>query len=687
MVVASTTLNSLYHNNYYNITKDDYYINKDDIDEYYDPNSRFISYDGSGAQLWPGAVHIAGILALTATVLSMVSILSHLKNYRKPHLQRFVVRIIGMVPIYALTSWASLVSLDAAFYLDAVRDIYEAFVIYCFFNLLINYLGGERSILILLHGRPPTRHVMPVSIFIKDMDVGDPYSFLFLKRGILQYVYIKPILAAVTLILKWFEKYHDGLIAVQSGYFWVSLIFNVSCTLTLYCLAMFYMCTKEDLRPYRPVPKFLCVKAVIFFSFWQGFAISVLAWLNVIPGDEYISVAIQDFLICVEMVAAAIAHWYAFSYQDYYNPYVLSARMPMKYAFKDAIGMKDVIEDTLETLRGSRFNYRTFEPAEGMAHIGASRTSRIMAGLRYASGGASKYWVTEPNQRTALLSGGNTISNVNNAENQDYNLDFPDQLDVEVEAMYDHSRKLGRYGDYNFPVIDGNYGILRNTGKPVSSSSTIGKRKETLSKKKHNGLKVREKPRQLSDVVPPFRPGCVDLVKEVKDESGRHLESYVEAIEQITTSSSSHGQSSASALPILDPFVLGVRLPPNVPLQPQNHYKQPDYTTPITRNHRQNEKPLSNSVNSIKGSNHFKSNNNPSQQSPFKILNKNSSNITKSKPISINGSSREAEKRRVENSDNEEENDPLGASRNVNYLSQSMRSLEKNIWKENIWDS
>ncbi|CAG8576672.1 1810_t:CDS:2 [Ambispora gerdemannii] len=681
MVVASTALDPLYHKN--NITKDDYINNDKD-----DTNSLLTTYDGSGAQLWSGAVPIAGALALTATALSIVSILSHLKNYRKPHLQRFVVRILGMVPIYALTSWASLISLDAAFYLDAVRDIYEvtclgimihAFVIYCFFNLLINYLGGERSLLILLHGRPPTPHVIPVSLFTREMDVGDPYSFLFLKRGILQYVYIKPILAAVTLILKWFETYHNGLIAVQSGYFWVSLIFNVSCSLTLYCLAMFYMCTKEDLKPYRPIPKFLCVKAVIFFSFWQGFAISMLAWLNVIPADEYISVAIQDFLICVEMVAAAIAHWYAFSYKDYYNPYVLSARMPMKYALKDAIGMKDVIEDTLETLRGSRFNYRTFEPAEGMAHIGASRTSRIMAGLRYASGGASKYWVADPNQRTALLSGGSTVGNVGHAENQDYDLDFPDHLDEDVESMYDHSRKLGKYGDYNFPVIDGNYGKRRENSSstaPSSSSTSLqkkgkGKRKDTLSKKSSAIANNKpKKPRQLSDVVPPFRPGCVDLVTEVKDESGRHLESYVETIEKMTTPSSLQGQSS---FPILDPFVLGVRLSPNVPLQPQNHYNHPAYinktkttTPPIISYHKKGE-PLSNGISSngrIKGSNYFISSNNSPPPSSFKISNNSgSNNITKSKPVPIKGSSRQSEKRR------------------------SVRSIEKNMWKEDIWNS
>lgn len=36
-----------------------------------------------------------------------------------------VVRIMVMVPIYAIASFISLFSLEAAFVIDAIRDIYE----------------------------------------------------------------------------------------------------------------------------------------------------------------------------------------------------------------------------------------------------------------------------------------------------------------------------------------------------------------------------------------------------------------------------------------------------------------------------------------------------------------------------------------------------------------------------------
>jgi hypothetical protein len=37
-----------------------------------------------------------------------------------------VVRILVMVPIYGISSFIAIFSLDAAFVIDAIRDIYEA---------------------------------------------------------------------------------------------------------------------------------------------------------------------------------------------------------------------------------------------------------------------------------------------------------------------------------------------------------------------------------------------------------------------------------------------------------------------------------------------------------------------------------------------------------------------------------
>lgn len=36
----------------------------------------------------------------------------------------------------------------------------------------------------------------------------------------------------------------------------------------MYCLLLFYRTLREELKPLRPVGKLLCVKLVVFVSFW-----------------------------------------------------------------------------------------------------------------------------------------------------------------------------------------------------------------------------------------------------------------------------------------------------------------------------------------------------------------------------------------------------------------------------------
>ena len=56
----------------------------------------------------------------------------HLTNFVRPRLQSQIVRIIWMVPIYSFESLLSIVYIKHAFYFQAIREIYEAYVIYCF---------------------------------------------------------------------------------------------------------------------------------------------------------------------------------------------------------------------------------------------------------------------------------------------------------------------------------------------------------------------------------------------------------------------------------------------------------------------------------------------------------------------------------------------------------------------------
>lgn len=52
-------------------------------------------------------------------------------------------------------------------------------------------------------------------------------------------------------------------------YLWITIIYNITYTLALYALVLFYMGTHELLAPFNPLLKFTVVKMVVFLTFWQ----------------------------------------------------------------------------------------------------------------------------------------------------------------------------------------------------------------------------------------------------------------------------------------------------------------------------------------------------------------------------------------------------------------------------------
>ena len=173
---------------------------------------------------------------------------------------------------------------------------------------------------------------------------------------------------------------------------------------------------------------------------------------------DNLAAAIQDALICFEMPVFAVSHWYAFSWHDYADVTISAARMPVKFALRDAFGIRDLIEDAKESLSGKQYDYRVFDSGDRiLAHEeSVSRVARIMAGMRYERGGKGKYWIPDPHQtdsRTPLLSGGGSSGMKASGQSQavDYrsaDLDREFAIDAEDEHLYANARAL-EFGDWN----------------------------------------------------------------------------------------------------------------------------------------------------------------------------------------------------------------------------------------------
>lgn len=311
---------------------------------------------------------IAGLFAGAATVVSAYELYLHIANYNQPTVQRLIIRIILMVPIYAVDSFMSLVLKDTAIYWDTARNCYEAFVVYSFFTLLLTLVGGANELGAALLNTPKRRHLFPLCK-LPAFQPG-PTFVRQCQRGTLQFVLVKILTTLCSFILHFFGLYGEGHLTPHRGYLYIVVIDNISITVAMYCLLLFYTVCKEDLKPFRPVPKFLVVKAVIFFSFWQGVIVAILVHFDVIDGlgewtQRDVATALQNFMICVEMLGAAFAHRWAFGAKEFKTDKSTSVLRNLRHV----ISPGDVASETVALFAPAPLLpvRRTREP-EGLLH-------------------------------------------------------------------------------------------------------------------------------------------------------------------------------------------------------------------------------------------------------------------------------------------------------------------------------
>ncbi|KAK7344316.1 hypothetical protein VNO77_13778 [Canavalia gladiata] len=297
-----------------------------------------------------------------AIALALLHIYRHLLNYTEPTFQRFIVRIVFMVPVYALMSFLSLVLPMGSIYFNSIREVYEAWVIYNFLSLCLAWVGGPGAVVLSLSGRvlKPSWFLMtcclpPVAL--------DGRFIRKCKQGCLQFVILKPILVVVTLILYAKGKYKDGNFSPKQSYLYLTIIYTFSYTMALYALALFYVACKDLLHPFKPVPKFIIIKSVVFLTYWQGVLVFLAAKSEYIKNADQAAL-LQDFIICVEMLVAAVGHFYAFPYKEYAGANIGESR-GLAASLAHALMLNDFYHDTVHQFAPTYHDYVLYNHGEG----------------------------------------------------------------------------------------------------------------------------------------------------------------------------------------------------------------------------------------------------------------------------------------------------------------------------------
>ncbi|CAG8514956.1 6327_t:CDS:2 [Gigaspora margarita] len=298
-------------------------------------------------QFWDDGLHwdahrigwtISGVFALVATLVSFYLIFRHLQHYNKPNHQRYIIRIIFMVPIYAIVSWLSYRYFRYSTYYETIRDCYEAFAIAAFFALLTQFVGeSHEDQKKMLRTREKQKLPFPCCCFRYN---PAKHSFLILvKWGILQYVIMKPIITFISLITEALGVYCAESMSFAFARVYMKILTFICVTVAMYALVVFYLTIHEEIASERPFLKFLCIKLVIFFAFWQSIVLAIVADLE----TQYwtsanVSRGLAAMLVCIEMAVFSFIHIIAFPYKQY----IKETKVPITRGLVDAFNPIDI---------------------------------------------------------------------------------------------------------------------------------------------------------------------------------------------------------------------------------------------------------------------------------------------------------------------------------------------------------
>ena len=316
---------------------------------------------------------LAGTFTLLASLISMWHMTGHVRRFKRPFVQRKILAILWMSPIYGITSWLSLVFPKYEGYLSIVKDFYEAYVIYQFLSFLISVLGrGDRDKVVDLLSKHADHLEPPMRLFgwcRGKYPFGSPRALadavlMQCQAFTMQFVFFKPMTAVGTFTCNKLDYFGQGTSSsdYRSPQFWFTIIQNVSIFIAFSGLLKFYHAVQEDLSWCRPFPKFLCIKGIVFMTFWQGLVISFLADSTLIAkgnGDKAEDPDIwgrqaQNFLICLEMLLFSIAHFYCFPTEEWQDGYRLAVEKKMSAG--DNLAFGDFVADLKLIVSGNTSN-------------------------------------------------------------------------------------------------------------------------------------------------------------------------------------------------------------------------------------------------------------------------------------------------------------------------------------------
>jgi hypothetical protein len=193
------------------------------------------------------------------------------------------------------------------------------------------------------------------------------------------------------------QPYVDGHVQWASPQLYVSVAMNISVAMAFYGLVNFYhlvdmvrsplpplllpprltlpVCvSSQELKWINPWPKFLCIKGVVFMTFWQGICISAMSSFGFV--DPSTADSAQNFLICIEMFLASLAHYFIFPVREWEEGYREKQLKGQVVGLRDTLALRDFGRDLSRVMKAPD-NYGSLYKEEAIQPIADEATGLL----------------------------------------------------------------------------------------------------------------------------------------------------------------------------------------------------------------------------------------------------------------------------------------------------------------------
>ncbi|XP_067832271.1 organic solute transporter subunit alpha-like [Heptranchias perlo] len=283
---------------------------------YFSLSLSVFSFSAIGSELW--IFIIPAVMTLVILVLFLEEMGFFFRNIRSDKRRRLNLWILGIYPVFAITSLVGMYIPRSASLCSFVASIYHSITLWKFLGLITDFFGGKMRMLEQLAGEEVSPSPFPCCCCCcLPMISVNQSNLRWMTAAVFQLSVVRTILFFVMLVLWTDEKYDYGDVDFLNPNSYVNIIIGVSTFLSFYGYLLFYKATKNSLQGYGLQEKFICIIVVLVLFGLQSGILETMSALGAIPCFPPFSVDMRSqiifhYAVIVEMFFISMLARYCF---------------------------------------------------------------------------------------------------------------------------------------------------------------------------------------------------------------------------------------------------------------------------------------------------------------------------------------------------------------------------------------